>query len=192
MPYVRTLSAFRDEVRRKGMAKVPHSEFLELTDRLRDEELVPLGVALDDQEGMPSIAHISLEVLMLCADGKALVKLVPPSVLIKGRDEKRAALAAKAAQKEASRLAAQKQALAKLEKSKVSPEELFKPPNVPEGMYGSWDERGIPLTDGQGQEIGKGKAKKLVREWEDQGKKHEAWKKHVAEQEAKKGSSSAT
>ena len=33
------------------MAKVAHSEFLELTDRLRDEDLVPLGVALDDQEG---------------------------------------------------------------------------------------------------------------------------------------------
>lgn len=34
------------------MAKVSHSEFLELTDRLRDEELVSLGIALDDQEGM--------------------------------------------------------------------------------------------------------------------------------------------
>ena len=51
MPYMRTLSTFRDEVRRNAMAKQPHSEFLELTDRLRDEELVPLGVALDDQEG---------------------------------------------------------------------------------------------------------------------------------------------
>ena len=51
MPYVRVLSSFRDEVRKKAMAKVPHSEFLELTDRLRDEELVSLGVALDDQEG---------------------------------------------------------------------------------------------------------------------------------------------
>lgn len=34
------------------MAKQPHSEFLDLTDRLRDEELVTLGVALDDQEGI--------------------------------------------------------------------------------------------------------------------------------------------
>lgn len=51
MPYLRTLSTFRDEVRRKAMAKVSHQEFLDLTDRLRDEELVNLGVALDDQEG---------------------------------------------------------------------------------------------------------------------------------------------
>ena len=53
MPYVRALSNFRDDVRKKAMAQVPHSEFLELTDRLRDEELVSLGIALDDQEGMP-------------------------------------------------------------------------------------------------------------------------------------------
>lgn len=51
MPYVRTLSTFRDQVRKKAMDKVPHVEFLKLTDQLRDEDLVPLGVALDDQEG---------------------------------------------------------------------------------------------------------------------------------------------
>jgi cysteinyl-tRNA synthetase len=56
MPYVRVLSNFRDDVRKKAMEKVPHSEFLELTDRLRDEELVSLGVALDDQEGTDIIS----------------------------------------------------------------------------------------------------------------------------------------
>jgi cysteinyl-tRNA synthetase len=116
------------------------------------------------------------------ADGKALVKLVPPAVLIKARDEKRAAIAAKAAQKEASKLAAQKQALAKLEKGKINPLEMFKPPNVPEGTYSSWDDKGIPLTDGQGQEIGKGKSKKLSREWEEQAKRHEAWLAHLTQQ----------
>jgi len=55
MPYVRVLSSFRDDVRKKAMEKVPHSEFLELTDRLRDEELVSLGVALDDQEGTHTV-----------------------------------------------------------------------------------------------------------------------------------------
>jgi cysteinyl-tRNA synthetase len=51
MPYVRALSNFRDQVRKKAMDKVPHTEFLRLTDQLRDDDLVPLGVALDDQEG---------------------------------------------------------------------------------------------------------------------------------------------
>lgn len=126
----------------------------------------------------------------VCTDGKALVKLVLPAVLIKARDEKRAAIVAKAAQKEASKLAAQKQAQAKLEKGKLSPQEMFKPPNVLEGTYGSWDEKGLPLTDGEGQEISKGKSKKLAREWEDQVKKHEAWLAHLAQQQQEEGPSS--
>jgi cysteinyl-tRNA synthetase len=60
---------------------------------------------------------------------------------------------------------------------------MFKAPNVPEGTYGTWDDKGIPLTDGQGQEIGKSKSKKLSREWEEQGKRHEAWLAHLAQQE---------
>jgi cysteinyl-tRNA synthetase len=117
------------------------------------------------------------------ADGKALAKLVPPSVLIKARDEKKALIAAKAAQKVALKAAAQQQQLSKLEKGKLKPEEMFRPPHVPEGTYGTWDERGVPLTDDLGQELAKGKMKKLVKEWEEQGRKHEAWLAHLAQQE---------
>lgn len=52
MRYLRVLSAFRDEVRSKAIEKAPLTDFLKLSDRLRDEDLIPLGVALDDQEGM--------------------------------------------------------------------------------------------------------------------------------------------
>lgn len=166
MPYLRALSTFRDEVRKKAMAKDPHSEFLELTDRLRDEDLVPLGVALDDQE-----------------DGKALVKLMPPSVLIKARDDKKALLAAKAAQKAAQKAAAAQQQLAKLEKGKLSPEEMFKPPNVPEGTYSEWDAKGIPVLDGKGEELSKGQSKKLAKAWEEQAKRHDAWLAHLSQRE---------
>ncbi|PVF99365.1 cysteinyl-tRNA synthetase [Serendipita vermifera] len=172
IPYLRALSSFRDEVRKKAKAKEPHTEFLELTDRLRDEDLVPLGVALDDQE-----------------DGKALVKLVPPAVLMKARDEKKAAIAAKAAQKEAARAAQQQQQLEKLQKGKLKPEEMFKPPNVPEGTYGSWNEAGLPLTDGEGQELSKGKSKKLMKEQEEQAKKHQAWLAYLSQQGGPSGSS---
>jgi len=117
---------------------------------------------------------------------------VPPSVLIKARDEKKALLAAKAAQKEAQKAAAQQQQLAKLEKGKLKPEEMFKPPHVPEGTYGSWDEKGLPLTDGQGQELAKGKVKKVGKEWEEQSRRHEAWLAYLAQQEGRKGEPEAS
>jgi cysteinyl-tRNA synthetase len=59
---------------------------------------------------------------------------------------------------------------------------MFKPPNVPDGTYGSWDEKGIPRTDGEGNELSKGKAKKVGKEWEEQAKRHEAWTSYLTEQ----------
>jgi cysteinyl-tRNA synthetase len=54
MPYLRSLSSFRDGVRRLAMEKNDSAlkDILALCDKLRDVDLVPLGVALDDQEGM--------------------------------------------------------------------------------------------------------------------------------------------
>lgn len=53
MPYLRALSTFRDGVRGLAMAKGDDAlkEILLLCDTLRDTDLVPLGVALDDQPG---------------------------------------------------------------------------------------------------------------------------------------------
>ena len=53
MPYLRALSSFRDGVRKIGIQKgeTALKDILTLCDKLRDEDLVPLGVALDDQEG---------------------------------------------------------------------------------------------------------------------------------------------
>ena len=55
MPYLRTLSSFRDGVRKVAIAKGDNAlkDILALCDKLRDIDLVPLGVALDDQEGNP-------------------------------------------------------------------------------------------------------------------------------------------
>lgn len=61
MPYLRSLSSFRDGVRRLAMEKSDTAlrDILALCDRLRDVDLVPLGVALDDQEGsLRSLFHI--------------------------------------------------------------------------------------------------------------------------------------
>jgi len=131
-----------------------------LCDKLRDEDLIPLGVALDDQE-----------------DGRALVKLVNPEVLIRARDEKEKAAKAKAAKKAQQAEVERAKRIAKLEKGRVAPSEMFKPPNVAEGEYGSWNDEGVPLTDGQGVELSKSKAKNLRKEWDVQKKLHEEWKK---------------
>ncbi|KAI8096767.1 cysteinyl-tRNA synthetase [Halteromyces radiatus] len=53
MPYLHTLSGFRDQVRRMARDNVPHKQFLEACDSLRDTQMVDLGVSLDDQEGNP-------------------------------------------------------------------------------------------------------------------------------------------
>lgn len=108
----------------------------------------------------------------LATDGKALVKLVPPAELIKARDEKRAQAEAKAARKAASVEAERQKRIAVLEKGRVPPQELFRPPNVPEGTYGSWDDNGVPLTDGDGKELSKSAAKKVKKEWDLQEKRH--------------------
>ncbi|KAK0242105.1 tRNA synthetases class I (C) catalytic domain-containing protein [Armillaria nabsnona] len=168
MPYLRTLSSFRDGVRQLAMQKSETAlkDILALCDKLRDIDLVPLGVALDDQE-----------------DGKALVKLVPPADLIKARDEKRAAQEAKAAKKAEAVAAERQKRLQKLEKGRVAPDHMFIPPNVAEGAYGSWNDDGIPLTDGEGKELSKNQAKKLQKDWSAQKKLHEeflAWQKDAA------------
>ena len=53
IPYLQALSSFRDEVRRLAISKNEHAsrDILLLCDKLRDVDLVPLGVALDDQDG---------------------------------------------------------------------------------------------------------------------------------------------
>ncbi|KIK60442.1 hypothetical protein GYMLUDRAFT_43756 [Collybiopsis luxurians FD-317 M1] len=165
MPYLRTLSAFRDGVRRLAIDKGDNAlkDILALCDKLRDEELIPLGVALDDQE-----------------DGKALVKLAPPAELLKARDEKRALAEAKQAKKEAAKEAERLKRLERLEKGRLPPAEMFKPPHKDE--YGSWDESGVPLTDKEGKEVTKSARKKLIKDHATQMKLHEEFLKWEAEE----------
>ncbi|KAF7332125.1 DALR-2 domain-containing protein [Mycena kentingensis (nom. inval.)] len=160
MPYVRALSTFRDSVRQLAIAKgdTALKDILALCDRLRDVDLVPLGVALDDGD-----------------DGQALVKLVPPAELIRARDEKRAQAEAKAAKKTEALAAERAKRAARLEKGRVAPQDMFKPPNVVEGTYGSWNDEGVPLTDGEGKELSKNQAKKVLKDRQAQEKLHSEW-----------------
>lgn len=100
-------------------------------------------------------------------------------MLLRAREEKAAEAAEKAAKKAAQVEAERAKRLAKLEKGKVSPAEMFKPPNVPEGTYGSWNEDGIPLTDGAGAELPKSGIKKIMKNWDAQKKAHAEWLAYV-------------
>jgi len=53
MPYLGVLSSFRDGIRQLAMSKGENNlkDILTMCDKLRDDDLVPLGVALDDQDG---------------------------------------------------------------------------------------------------------------------------------------------
>lgn len=109
----------------------------------------------------------------MTVDGKALVKLVDPAQLLKAREEKRALADAKAAKKVAQIEAERQKRIARLEKGRVPPSNMFKPPIVSEGTYGSWDGAGIPLTDGEGKQLSKNAAKKVQKEHAAQTKAHQ-------------------
>jgi cysteinyl-tRNA synthetase len=101
------------------------------------------------------------------------VKLVPPADLIKARDEKRAQQEERAAKKaKAIELERQKR-LEKIEKGRLPPQEMFKPPNVPKTAYGSWNDIGIPLTTGEGAELSKSQIKTLQKKFQQQEKLHQ-------------------
>ena len=108
------------------------------------------------------------------------MKLLSPAELIKAREEKRAQEQAKVARKAAAAENERQKKLARLKSGRLAPHEMFKPPNVSEGTYGSWNEDGVPLTDGEGKESSKNQRKKLLGNWANQKKAHEeflAWQR---------------
>ncbi|GJN92849.1 hypothetical protein Rhopal_005887-T1 [Rhodotorula paludigena] len=156
MPYLRALSSFRDQVRQLAMAGASSADILALTDRLRDADMVDLGVALDDQD-----------------DGRAIVKLVPAQQLREARDAKAAASAEKAARKAAAAAAAEQKRRERLEKGRVDPRDMFRGGDE----FSAWDEDGVPSKDKEGAELPKSRVKKLRKEWEAQKKLHDEFLK---------------
>lgn len=161
-PYLRALSGFRDQVRQLARSGAPHTELLKLADRLRDEELVDLGVALEDQE-----------------DGRALVKLVPAAQLQAAREAKERLQAEKAARKAAAAEQARQKRAETLRKGSVAPADMFRAPHYTAGEPGTgfsaWDEKGIPTLDDKGEALAKKRRKNLEKEYERQVKLHEEY-----------------
>ncbi|KAI9598027.1 hypothetical protein BDF19DRAFT_262365 [Syncephalis fuscata] len=154
MPYLRVLSQFRDTVRELARGKADHKQLLELCDRLRDEDLVELGVMLDDREG-----------------GKALVKLVDREELVRERDEKRRREEEKQAKKEAQAAEKERKRLERLALGQLNPTEMFKSGEYA-GQFSLYDDKGIPTHDVENVELAKSRRKKLQKEWDAQHKRH--------------------
>ncbi|KAI9006865.1 tRNA synthetases class I (C) catalytic domain-containing protein [Hyaloraphidium curvatum] len=165
MPYLRVLSGFRDGVREMARSKKPHSDFLALSDKLRDEVLPPLGVVVDDRE-----------------DGTALVKLVDPETIAKEREDKARAQAEKQRKADEIKAREAEKKAAKLAKGEKKPQGLFTDAESA-SLYSKWDERGIPTHDAAGEELSKSKRKNLTKEFELQVKLHEEWKAWKREQD---------
>ncbi|RPA95864.1 cysteinyl-tRNA synthetase [Choiromyces venosus 120613-1] len=162
LPYLRTLSTFRDNVRTLAIANPKDSiskDLLLLSDRLRDHDLANLGVALDDRD--------------FAKGAPALIKFVPAEELIAAREEKERRAAEKERKKEEARLRKEEEDRKKEETARVSHLEMFKN----DAEFSEWDEQGIPTRSKDGTEVTKSRRKALVKAWERQRKLHEGWLK---------------
>jgi cysteinyl-tRNA synthetase len=156
MPYLRTVSKIRDELRKLAPTSPSKKQILSLSDRIRDVDLTLLGVYLDDRSD----------------DQGALIKFIPKEELMAQKEEKAAKERERAAAKEAQRLAREKEEQAKAEKAKVSPVDMFRD----DERFGALDEEGMPTKTKEGDDVPKSALKKLRKEWERQKKAHEEWK----------------
>ncbi|KAI9783868.1 MAG: hypothetical protein M1816_001169 [Peltula sp. TS41687] len=152
----REVSRFRDGVRLAALSAPTEikKELLKLSDQVRDHAFVNEGVYLDDRDG----------------GQPALIKYIPREELMAAREQKLAEQATQERRREAARVEREKAEREKLEQGRLSHLDMFRTEE-----FSAWDEEGIPIRDGQGEEIAKSRSRKLRKDWERQKRKHEAW-----------------
>jgi cysteinyl-tRNA synthetase len=158
LPYVQALSQFRDNVKHLAISNKTQpvcQELLKLSDNVRDDQLLQLGVNLEDRDS--SIGE------------PALIKFGDPAELIAAREAKLQAQLEKDQKKEAARLEALRLEQEKAAKAKVNPQDMFRTDE-----YSEWDEDGIPTKDAQGEEVTKSKRKTLKKAWDKQKRLYDA------------------
>jgi cysteinyl-tRNA synthetase len=156
LPYLRAVSRIRDELRNLAPTSPPKKQILTLSDLIRDNDLLNLGVYLDDRpDSQP-----------------ALIKFVPKEELLAQREEKAVKEREKAAQKEAAKIAREKLETEKAERAKSSHLDMFRG----DEKWSAWDEEGMPTKTKEGEDVPKSALKKLRKDWERQKKAHEEWK----------------
>jgi cysteinyl-tRNA synthetase len=128
-----------------------NKEILSLCDRVRDIDLWNLNIYLEDQES-----------------GVARLRPVTEG-LRAARKEKED----KARSKEEAKRKRDAEALEKLMKGMVPPQEMFKSPNCVD--FGAWDNDGVPTRGKDGVDLPPSRIKKLKKEWAQQVKAHEKY-----------------
>ncbi|KAL6929167.1 hypothetical protein ACO0SA_002507 [Hanseniaspora valbyensis] len=156
LPYVKVLCNFRDEVRDFAIKKEPYSSFLQLSDKVRDNDLLNLNISLDDRAGQSSL-------IKFLTDGEKQDLLT----LIQEKEQRQK-------EKELKKLQQQKlkeqQEKEKKEKAATKPEEMFLKQT---DLYSEWDpETGLPTKDKEGNEVTKSMLKKLKKLQDAQRKLH--------------------
>ncbi len=154
LPFVRSVAAMRDELRRIALTVGPEAKkaILKRSDRIRGYDQFGIGAYLDvSSDGHPS-----------------LIKFQPAEQLIAAREAKVAEAAAKAKAKEEALLAKEKAEQEKWAKASITPVNMFKG----DERYSAWDADGIPAKMKDGSEVPKSQLKKLKKEWDKQKKAH--------------------
>lgn len=152
MPYVKTLSAFRDRVRELAIEKADPAAFLALSDAVR-ADLVQVGVSLDDRPGGALVKFLS--------DAEKAEFLRQQQA----RDQAAAEKAKKRGQQ--AKAAAEKER-ERVERLKVPPQQMFRD----ELLYSAWDDQGMPTVMVDGAEVTKSMRKKLAKQYQQQEKLH--------------------
>jgi cysteinyl-tRNA synthetase len=147
IPYAEVLSTFQQNLRDLAAKNAPTKDFLALCDQLRDTHLWDLGIYLEDRENAPAMVR-------------------PVDAELQAARSQKEAIATAKAEAKAKREAEEAEKKAKLaEQAKINPRDMFRTEE-----YSAWDEEGLPTKDAKGEEVTKGKNKKLRKEWEKQKK----------------------
>jgi cysteinyl-tRNA synthetase len=154
IPYAEVLATFQQNLRDLAAKKAPTKDFLALCDQLRDTHLWDLGIYLEDRENAPAMVR-------------------PVDAELQAARSQKEAIAKAKAEAKAKREAEEAEKKVKLaEQAKVNPRDMFRTEE-----YSAWDEEGLPTKDAKGEEVTKGKSKKLRKEWEKQKKLFEEYAK---------------
>lgn len=151
LPYIKSLSEFRDSVRNLAISKAEYSQILKACDDVRSK-LLELNVSLDDR-----------------VDAPALIKFLneqEKTHLLEQQAAKEKAQQEKEIKKQQQALANAKKEEERLRKMSIKPCDMFKDTS----LYSEWDSNGLPLKDAKGEEISKSMKKKLTKQLQNQEK----------------------
>jgi len=161
-PFVDSFVDFREKVRVAAKAKSGPGDFLKHCDDVRDETLANLGIRVED------------------SNETSIWKMDDPAVIRKEVEDKRQKAAEAAAKKAQGKIDRLTQDLEKANSSSVASSEIFKI-NANAGKWGSYDDKGKPLTTKEGEPLSKSQLKSITKELKNHEKAREKLLKAAGE-----------